>query len=152
MGMLNVPFWPPLVHLRVQVLQAQDVPSMHQQSLTPTPHLLLEAEVTGMHMIQFSIPNIGIDTSLFVGNRGTDINAAYHSLSKPIAVAKAKLTARLHNAGGAWALESCKGDLHADILGDFFPLQRSSIRYTSEHFSVLALDFRLFDSTHTMSR
>lgn len=37
MGLLDVPFRPPLVHLRVQVLQAQNLSSLHQQGLNPHP-------------------------------------------------------------------------------------------------------------------
>ena len=33
MGLLNVPLRPSLVHLRMQILQAEDMPSMHLQSL-----------------------------------------------------------------------------------------------------------------------
>lgn len=34
MGLLHVPFWSTLVHLRVQVLQIEDVSALYQQGLT----------------------------------------------------------------------------------------------------------------------
>jgi hypothetical protein len=33
MGLLNVPLWTTLVYLRVQVLQVEDLPTLHQQSI-----------------------------------------------------------------------------------------------------------------------
>jgi hypothetical protein len=34
MGMQHVSQWPPLVHLRMQILQIEDVQTVHQQSLS----------------------------------------------------------------------------------------------------------------------
>ncbi len=37
MGLLNVPFRTPLVHLRMQILQTEDLSTLHQQSLNQDP-------------------------------------------------------------------------------------------------------------------
>jgi len=45
MGLLDVPLRTALVHLRMQILQAQDLPALYEQSLTPILSVVIDPVV-----------------------------------------------------------------------------------------------------------